>query len=108
MSDFTNVAHYQPPFVRLTQVGQPSVSDGVPVVCYVDPTMIMLVARGWGGFAPPQSASDELKSAYLKSHCEHTSIWLKGGGGISVVEPPEIVHMLRERALGRDVRPGVV
>lgn len=75
------------------------------MTCYVDPTMIMLVVRGWGGFAPPVSAPDEVKLAYQKSHCEHTSIWLQGGGGISVVEPPEIVHLLRERALGRDARP---
>lgn len=108
MTDFQNVNYYQPPLIKLTQIGQPNVAGGQPTECYVDPTLIMLVTSNYGGWNAPTTATEADKEQFIHAHREHTGIWLRSGGCVCVEESPAFVHMLRERALGREVNLGVV
>lgn len=94
----SEVNYKRPPLVKLTQIGgHPEIDGGAPTTAYVDPTIIALVVRGFGGFKMPGEKESTVNTS-------HTCIWLQGGHHLLVLETPEVVALRRDRALNNEVQ----
>lgn len=75
---------------------------------FLDPSNIMLIARSYGGFNPTPGMNEEQKNEVINSHSQHTVIWFSTGGSALVMEEPDIIAILRERACNNPTGPRAV
>lgn len=86
---------WSPRMVKLTSIGNHEVNGGKPTATYVDPYCVALAVRSIGAW------SVQIEGSEQNPRVECTIVWLRGGGtaNILVVETPEEVALLRDRAL---------
>jgi hypothetical protein len=90
---------WRAPLLRLTQIPVPDLDEGQPTVVFVDPQQIGAVRRLNSGYAKKLEAGPAAREfhpmiACTEVHCCHYTLL--------VVEMPEEVAMLRDRALGHE------
>lgn len=86
--------NWSPRMVKLTAIGNREVSHGEPTATYVDPYYIALAVRSIGSW-------NVMYSQGRNEPTECTTVWLRDGcpANILVLESPEEVALLRDRAL---------
>lgn len=85
---------WQPAMLPLTSIGHPEIDDGKPTQCFISPDNIAYMYRSKVKHAPIESADD----LHTFSNC--TIVVFRVGGHLSVVETPQAIAVLRDRALG--------
>ena len=102
--DFTAVQmHWQPSLIKLTQIPNPDLDHGNPPPCFVAPQQIVAIHRGLTSFSKttngvvPPEGNREFHLAVPV-----TSVVLGYSLAYMVLESPETVAMLRDKALGHE------
>ena len=86
---------WQPPMIKLTQVGWPGVDDGKETPLFVNPAAISRINRvlSWqnnsDGSKSPEKAATEIHCCHYVCH---------------VIESPETVAIMRDKALGHEAK----
>lgn len=93
---------WQPPMLRLTRVQHPDLNGGKPENAYVRPDLIATIQSTWVCLEK-MSGGPERHPPVLCS-----LIALTTGGYIHVSEPPDVIAMQRDRALGYHQRPQAI
>lgn len=98
--------HWQPALIRLTQIANPDCDEGKATPCFVNPQHITQISRGVtsftktiNGVVPPEG----MREYHPAQAC--TFVVISAGLGLQVVESPEQVALMRDRALGHEVKP---
>ena len=86
---------WQPPMIKLTQVGWPEVDDGKETPLFVNPAAISRINRVLSWLTLPDGAKSEPRSA-TEVHCCHYVC--------HVIELPETVAIMRDKALGHEAK----
>lgn len=92
--DVTNMM-WRSALLRLTQIGNPDVNGGQPTVCYLDPqaiTRISVVVAAFSLRANPEKRHPDVPCTEI-FYCH---------GTLHVLESPEEVARMRDRALGHE------
>lgn len=82
-----------PLLIRLTMIACPEFGRGQPTAAYINPLAITMIARGMGSF----NKSEVPNEPHPRVEC--SIVALHTGQQIMVVETPEIIASLHERAL---------
>lgn len=100
--DFTAVQmHWQPPLIKLTQLPNPDHDNGEPTSCYISPQQIILISRGVTSFSKKnQDGSVPFEKREFYPAQESTFVVIGHSLSLQVLETPEMVAMLRDKALG--------
>lgn len=100
--DFTAVQMYwQPALIKLTQLPNPEHDGGKPTPCYVAAQQITLISRGLTSFSKTRNGhvTDPALREYFPAQ-EATFVVINSSVALQVLETPEQVALLRDRALG--------
>jgi len=92
----------QPPLLRLTTIAHGDVDGGVPTPCYIAPQWITSIERKVVSFSKFGTEGE-----HWPSQC-CTYVAVSPSMGYWVVEAPEVVAMMRDRALGHEPKLGAV
>ena len=84
---------WQPPMIKLTQHGWDGLDDGKETILFVNPAVISRINRVLSWQNNPDGTKTEAK-AVTEVHCCHYVC--------HVIEAPEIVAMMRDKALGHE------
>lgn len=86
---------WQPALLRLTQIGNPDVEGGAPTPCYLTPQSITRISKAVAAF--------QMREDSTKRHPDVacTEVFYCHGA-LHVLESPEEVAMMRDRALGHE------
>lgn len=85
---------WQPRLLRLTKIPHPDLNDGEPEAAYIRPDFITKIHTTW----VTQEKMHVKDEKYGPVIC--TYIALQGGDGFHVMEPPDVIAAMRDRALG--------
>lgn len=91
----SQVMQWRPALIRLNLIPRPDVDDGQPTTTYVDPAAISAIWRTNVAKDKPGGGT-ESAGCYTLIHCHYYNIM--------VVETPEQVARLRDKALGHEAR----
>lgn len=83
---------WKPPLIRLTYIAHPTVDGGLPTPCFIDPQQISVIRRTDTNV---RDATDET-TIYGPS----TLVMISSSLYVHVMESPDTVAMLRDKALG--------
>lgn len=93
-----SVMAWQPPLLRLTQCVHPDTDGGVAGPCFVAPQHIMCIMRvNLVHHKSPYKGGEEQE---YYAGVSATSISLSPSLSMNVIESPEVVASMRDRALG--------
>ena len=84
---------WQPPLLKLTQIGLDGVDDGIPTTLYINPALIQKISRAKMWFTKPDGTKSDAVMA-TELHCCHFVC--------HVSQDPEFVALMRDKALGHD------
>lgn len=86
---------WKPKLIRLTQIGNPDVDEGKPTPCFLDPATVTSIVACVAAFATRQDQTKRHPDVYCTAvfYCH---------GTLHVLETPEQVAVLRDRALGHE------
>ena len=102
MNESMNVTqmYWQPKLIFLHQVGCPDIGDGQPTPLYVNPQLIKSIRIVVHSFVTINTSLKEKKEFHQGQL--GTEVFCEGFSCV-VIEPPEFVAMLRNKALGHPV-----
>jgi len=87
-----DVKHWQPELIKVTQINNPMIDNGEPTPAFLNPANISFIVRGVVTWNTPDGQTGNPLTC--------TNIYLIPGGHVSVVESPEEVNKLRNKAFG--------
>ncbi len=86
-----------PNLIKLTMIACPDFAEGQPSAAYINPNHITSIIRSRGAFQKESNPGE----SYPRVEC--TSVILINGHQIMVLETPEIISSLHERAIRETV-----
>lgn len=82
----------KPRMIRLTQIGNPEMKEGVPTDLYINPLCINMISEAMGSFTSVNTGQAQTRRPCTQVMCCHFHALVK--------ETPEEVARLREEAVG--------
>jgi len=95
-----DVKYWKPELVRVTQIGNPEVCDGKETTAFLDPSLICSVFRAMSRW--------NLMNGERSKPVEATTVLLANDSMLSVIESPEEINVLRNKAYGVKFKPIVI
>lgn len=89
--------YWKPELLQLTQISHPEIDGGVPTPCFLDPQSILSINRAKSSFSKADSTGS-LREYHPQMDC--TCVMTTYGHALMVTEAPNVIAMLRDKALG--------
>lgn len=92
---------WRPSLIKLTQIGNPDHSNGMPTPIYIDPTCIQHIRCGRGSFMRYEAVTHDIQgNERFHPSIECTYLNLHGHTDMLVLETPDEIARLRDEAFG--------